>query len=83
MSIGGAITLIVLGLILMLRVIEVDVPLINEYALGVILVLAGIALLIFALSWGRTRSWGTYSRGGTTRVVERRVERDVDGPPPL
>lgn len=93
MTIGGAITLIVIGLILVLGVIEVDLPYVNEYALGVILILAGIAGLLFALTWSRRAG---FARGGTTRVVERRVvdeppaprvverhiERDVDGPPP-
>lgn len=69
MGIGGGITLIVLGLIFMMNVIQVDVPFVNEYALGVILILGGIAAVVLSL---------TIWRGGrTTRVVE----RDVSGPP--
>jgi hypothetical protein len=78
MTIGAGITLIVIGLILLLGVIEVDIPYVDEYALGVLLTLAGIAGIVLSLTvWrGRAYPWG----GGGTRVVERRVERDVDGP---
>jgi hypothetical protein len=79
MTIGAGITLIVLGLILLLGVIQVDIPYVDEYALGILLTLAGIAGIVLSLTLWRGRSWATYSGGGT-RVVERRVERDVDGP---
>jgi hypothetical protein len=82
MTIGAGITLIVLGLILLLGVIQVDIPYIDEYGLGVLLTLAGIACIVLLLTWGRSRTvYGT--RGGTTHVVERRVERDINEPPPL
>jgi len=70
--VGGGITLIVVGAILTFAV-RVDVPGIGEYALGLILMLAGIALLVlhFVLLNQRRRSY---------TVVERRspvVEDDV------
>jgi hypothetical protein len=83
MGIGAGITLIVLGLILTMGVIQVDIPFVNEYALGVILILGGIAAVILALTIWRDRGlWGSrVQRRGGGRVVEREVvERDVDGP---
>ena len=77
MTIGAGITLIVLGLILLLGVIEVDIPYVDEYALGVLLTLAGIAGIVLSLTLWRGRSVTT---GPGTRVVERRIERDVDPP---
>jgi hypothetical protein len=74
MTIGAGITLIVLGLILLLGVIEVDIPYVDDYALGVLLTLAGIAGIVLSLTVWRGRTWA-YGSGGT-RVVERRVERD-------
>ena len=84
MGVGGGITLIVLGLILMMGVIQVDIPLVNEYALGVILILGGIAAVVLTLTIWRDRGpvgvYGVRRRGGS-RVVEREVvERDVDDP---
>jgi hypothetical protein len=67
MTIGAGITLIVLGLILLLRVVEVDLPYIDDYALGILLTLAGIAGIVLSLTIWRS------SRG---RIVERRIERD-------
>jgi hypothetical protein len=80
MTIGAGITLIVIGLILLLGVIEVDIPYVDEYALGVLLTLAGIAGIVLSLTVWRNRSVTTYPEGRTTRVVERHVERDVDRP---
>lgn len=75
MSIGAGIAMIVFGLIFLLGVIQLDVPGINEQALGVILVLGGIAVIAFQRGlWGRT-----VRPGGTTEVVERR--RVVEDPP--
>lgn len=82
MTIGTGITLIVIGLIFLLGVIQVDIPFIDEYALGVLLTLAGIAAIVLMLTWGRTR-WGhtTYVEpGGSRRVVERHVVRGPDDP---
>ena len=77
MTIGAGITLIVLGLILLLGVIQVDIPYVDEYALGVLLTLAGIAGILLSLTVWRSRPVTTYPG---TRVVERRVERDIDRP---
>ena len=76
MGIGAGITLIVLGLILVLGVVQVDIPWVNEYALGVILTLGGIVSIVLVLTlWRDRRPWGTYPRGrGTTRVIEREVD---------
>jgi hypothetical protein len=78
MGIGGGIALIVVGLIFLLNVIQVDVPWINEYGLGVILTLAGVALTLLNLTLWRNAGVRGARRG--TTVVERRVERDVDDP---
>jgi hypothetical protein len=85
MGIGGGITLIVLGLIFLTGVIEVDIPGLNESALGLILVLGGIAAIVLTQTIWRDRTVGsTYVSGrrGTGRVVKREViETDVDAPP--
>jgi hypothetical protein len=65
MSIGGGIALIVLGLIFVLNVVQVDIPWINEYALGLILIFGGIAAILLSL---------TVWRGRGNRVVERRID---------
>ena len=72
MSIGSGIAMIVFGLIFLLGVIEFDLAGINEQALGVILVLGGIAIVAFdrGLFGSNLRTRGT--------VVERRV---VEAPP--
>ncbi len=84
MGIGGGITLIVLGLIFLSGVIQVDIPGLNEGALGLILVLGGIAAIVLAQTIWRDRrvAGDTYvSRPGTERVVEREViETDVERP---
>lgn len=69
MGIGGGITLIVLGLIFTMNVIEVDIPAVNEEALGVILIIGGIvALVMFMTVW----------RGGGPWASRREViQRDV------
>lgn len=68
MGIGTGIVLGVLGLILLTGTIEVDLPWIEDYTLGWILVVAGIIAIFLSMMIGR--------RGGTTVV-----ERDVPGPP--
>jgi len=73
MGIGGGIALIVVGLIFLLNVIQVDIPYVNEYVLGLILVLGGIVAVVLSLTlWRGGRTVG----GRGTTVVERRVERD-------
>jgi hypothetical protein len=78
MGIGGGIALIVIGLIFLLNVIQIDIPGLNEYGLGIILVLGGITAILLSLTlWRDTRPSGR--RRGVT-IVERRVEPDVEDP---
>lgn len=82
MGIGGGIALIVLGLIFLTGVIQVDIPGLNEQALGVILLLGGIAAIVLAQTIWRDRG----VRGTTvvsepaprSRVVEREVVETDD-----
>ncbi|HUS22267.1 MAG TPA: DUF6458 family protein [Aeromicrobium sp.] len=82
MGIGGGITLIVLGLILLTGVIQADIPGVNEQALGLIFVLGGIAAIVLAQTIWRDRGVTgpavSQPRATTGRVVEREViETDV------
>ncbi|MFL6090264.1 MAG: DUF6458 family protein [Aeromicrobium sp.] len=83
MGYGGAITLIVLGLILLTGVIQFDIPGLNEQGLGVILLIAGIAVIVLMNTvWRRTGvGTTTYVSGPTDRAVaeprERVLERKV------
>jgi len=92
MGYGGAVTLIVLGLIFLTHVIQFDIPGVNEQALGAILLIAGIALVVLMNTVWRSRGVAgtTYVTQAppTERVVseprERVVERKVvetDVPP--
>ncbi len=74
MGIGGGITLIVLGLIFLTDVIEADIPGVNEGALGLILILGGIAAIVLAQTIWRDR--GVPARP-VSRPNERVVEREV------
>ncbi len=65
MGIGTGILLAVLGLILLTGTIQVDMPWIEDYTLGWILLVAGVVALILSMTVWRGR--------GTTRVVERDV----------
>ena len=78
MGIGGGITLIVLGLIFLTNVIEVDIPGLNESALGLILVLGGIAAIVLTQTIWRDRGVARPVSQPRGRVVEREViETDV------
>jgi len=81
MGIGGGITLIVLGLIFLTGVIQFDIPGLNEQALGVILVLGGIAAIVLAQTiWRDRRVGGRYvEERPADRVIEREVI-EVDDP---
>ena len=72
MGIGSGIAMIVFGLIFLLGVIQLDLAGVNEQALGLILVLGGIAIIVFQRGW-----WGAnLGPRGTTRVIERRVVQE-------
>ena len=90
MGYGGAITLIVLGLIFLTGVIQVDIPGVDEQGLGIILLLGGIAIIVLINTvWrGRGVAGTTYVSQPRERIVEeprpRVVEREVierDVPP--
>jgi uncharacterized membrane protein HdeD (DUF308 family) len=69
MGIGTGIVLGVLGLILLTGTVQADLPWIEDYTLGMILLVAGIVSIALSMTVWRRR--------GTTRVVERDVERPV------
>lgn len=68
MGIGFGIGMVLVGLVLVLRVVEIDIPYVDDYSLGVLLVVLGIVgIVLTLLAWNRTRS----------QVIE---ERRVDDP---
>ncbi len=71
MGIGLGIVFVVIGLILVLGVVEFDISLVDDVALGWILLVVGILAIILALVMNNQRS--------RTKHVE---ERRFDGPPP-
>lgn len=82
MGIGGGITLIVLGLIFLTGVIQFDIPGLNEQALGLILVLGGIAAIVLAQTIWRDRGVAAnHVAGRRGRVVEREIIETDDTPP--
>jgi uncharacterized membrane protein HdeD (DUF308 family) len=70
MGIGLGIVFVVIGLILVLGVVEFDISLVDDVALGWILLIVGILAIILALVMNNQRS--------RTKHVE---ERRYDGPP--
>jgi uncharacterized membrane protein HdeD (DUF308 family) len=70
MGIGLGIVLLVIGLILVLGVVEFDISLVDDVALGWILLIVGILAIVLALVMNNQRS--------RTKHVE---ERRYDGPP--
>ena len=70
MGIGLGIVFVVIGLILVLGVVQFDITLVDDVALGWILLLVGILAIILALVMNNQRS--------RTKHVE---ERRYDGPP--
>lgn len=67
MGLGIGIFLVVLGLILLLGVIEVDLPAIEDGTLGWILLLAGIVSIVLGLL-------ATRNARSTKVVEERRID---------
>jgi hypothetical protein len=53
MSIGAGIALVVIGLVLLLGVVQVDIPWVDDYTLGILLTLAGVIALVLIMSLGR------------------------------
>jgi uncharacterized membrane protein HdeD (DUF308 family) len=70
MGIGLGVVLLVLGLILVLRVVQFDIQLIDDVALGWIFLITGILAIVLALVMNKQRT--------ESRHVE---ERRYDGPP--
>ena len=70
MGIGVGIVLLVIGLILVMGVINFDIGLVDDAALGWIFLIVGILAIVLALVMNKQRS--------QTRHVE---ERRYDGPP--
>jgi cell division protein FtsW (lipid II flippase) len=64
MSIGTGIVLLLFGLILMLGVVDVDLPWVDDYRLGVLLTILGVVALVLVMTIGTARR-------GTTHVIER------------
>ena len=67
MSIGLGIVLLLLGLILLLGVVNVDLPFVEDYQLGILLTILGVVALILTMVLGA-------SRRRSTHVVEREHE---------
>ena len=67
MGIGLGIVLTLLGLILVLHVVNVDLPYVNDYQLGILLVVMGVAALVIVLTMSAMRR-------RSTRVIERDVQ---------
>jgi len=64
MSIGLGIVLLLLGLILILGVVNVDLPWVQDYELGILLAGLGVVALILTMVLGT-------SRRRSTHVIER------------
>ena len=67
MSIGLGIVLLLFGLILLLGVVNVDLPFVEDYQLGILLTVLGVVALILTMVLGA-------SRRRSTHVVEREHE---------
>lgn len=68
MGIGTGIVLLLFGLILVLQVVQVDLPWVDDYRLGVLLTILGAVSLILVMSVNA-------SRRRSTHVIER--DREV------
>lgn len=67
MGIGFGIGMVLVGLVLVLRVVEVDIPYVDDYSLGILLIVLGIIGIVLTLM-----VWNRASR--STVVEERRVD---------
>lgn len=69
MGIGFGIGMLLVGLVLVLGVVNVDIPYVEDYQLGMILIILGIlGIVLTMIAWNRARS---------ARVVEERREPPV------
>lgn len=66
MGIGTGIALLLFGLILVLRVVEIDLPWVDDYRLGVLLTILGVVALVLVMMLGA-------SRRRATHVIDREV----------
>jgi len=55
MGIGLGIVLTLVGLILLMQVVNVDVPWVDDYRLGVLLVIVGVVELVLVVIMNATR----------------------------
>lgn len=69
MGIGVGIALLLVGLVLVLGVVNVDIPYVEDYQLGVILIIVGILGIVLTMI--------ILNRARSTRVVEERREPPV------
>lgn len=69
MGIGLGIALLLAGLVLLLGVVQVDIPWIDEYTLGVLLALGGVVAIVLVVAMSAKRRRST--------VIERDVDREV------
>jgi hypothetical protein len=60
MSIGLGIGLLLFGLILLLRVVNVDLPWVDDYRLGILLTILGVVALILTMTLGTSWRRSTY-----------------------
>jgi hypothetical protein len=60
MSIGLGIALLLFGLILLLGVVDVDLPWVDDYRLGILLTILGVVALILTMTLGTARRRSTH-----------------------
>jgi hypothetical protein len=66
MGIGTGIVLLLFGLILLMGVVNLDIPFVEDYQLGILLTVLGVVALILVVTLGGARRRSTH-------VVERDV----------
>lgn len=67
MSIGLGIALTLVGLVLLLGVVDVDIPWVDDYGLGVLLTIVGVVAVVLVMSMSAMRRRSTH-------VIEREHE---------
>lgn len=66
MAIGTGIVLLLLGLILLTGVVNVDIPAVDDYQLGILLAIVGALALVLSLVVGARRRSTVVERDVTT-----------------